>query len=84
MRTVCRYPLTSGLYSHVDMPLDARIVHVGHQEGNLTLWAEVDPDLEMRTYAFEVVPTGGPCPEGSVYAGTAVVGGFVWHVYEVH
>lgn len=83
MRTVYEYPLASGMRSAVAMPRDSTILLVSHQEGNLTLWAEVDTDYDQVTRNFEVVPTGGPCPLGSSHVGTAVIGGFVWHVYEI-
>jgi hypothetical protein len=68
------------------MSRDARIVHVGSQGGVIFLWAEVVPSgqIEMKSRrGFRVFGTGHSISGGFAYVGTAVIGSFVWHVYEV-
>lgn len=66
----------------IEMPLDARIVHVGAQDlDTLMFWAEVD---RVATFprTFRVFGTGHLIDTGWEYRGTVQVGVFVWHLYE--
>ena len=68
------------------LPSGARILTVAWQNGNPTIWAEVDPDAERKAIrSFAAVPTGSPWskPEGATYLGSAVSDELVFHVYEV-
>lgn len=66
----------------VKMPRYAKIVHVGEQEGVLTLWAAAQPwPEEVRT--FHVIGTGENVIAGTEFRGTVQMrNGLVWHVFE--
>lgn len=72
--------------NEIHMPKDARIVHVGMQDGNIFFWAEHEfdnkkPKIELRK--FSVFGTGIEIPKGNKqYLATVFDGPFVWHIYE--
>lgn len=69
----------------VTMPDGAELLSVANQNGNLCLWAMVDPLKEKRRRYIEIIGTGNPMPMVGVdrkFIGTAVVDPFVWHVFE--
>lgn len=83
MRTVHKYSLDITDAQAVPMPKGAKVVHVGEQRGVLCLWAEVDTDRPKEDRHFVIVGTGNPRPkDAKTHLGSAVVGPFVWHVYE--
>lgn len=59
------------------------VYHVADQHGELTLWGEVENDLKHCERRFEIYGTGHRINDGNRYIGSAVVGRYVWHVYEV-
>lgn len=65
----------------VEMPADARVLHVGAQGRTICLWAMVSPDAERITRKFRVVGTGWPIAKMGRYIGTVHVDGYVWHVF---
>jgi hypothetical protein len=87
MRAIWKVQLHApGLDAH--LPRGASIVHVHEQDGNPTLWAEVDPDEASLVHRrFAVIMTGqhfSPDPNRYVYLGTChLPGGIVAHVYEI-
>lgn len=46
------------------MPAGAEILHVHEQNGEIRLWAVVDPSAPVVDRDIEVAPTGGPVPPG--------------------
>jgi hypothetical protein len=84
-RIIYTYPLRHGL-NEVELPADARALHVGSQEGQTMLWAS-RPEfaLDPRTVRVWVVGTGSPFDGAKLthYLGTVLssCGYFVWHVY---
>lgn len=61
------------------------ILHVGHQDGVVCVWAEVNPDsprAEWFNKSFVVIGTGWEVPPEHVHRGTVQIGDMVWHVYE--
>jgi hypothetical protein len=66
----------------VDMPVDARVLHVHAQGNDICLWAHVSPDAPLVTRHFTVTGTGHPTPRGE-YVGTAHTPPDVWHVWEL-
>ena len=93
-KTIYKYTLHGvGQILEVPMPAGARVVHVGEQADYVQVWAEVNPNAEMQTCRFMVVPTGYALPaddsditaERSEYLGTAhFTDGTVWHVYQLY
>jgi hypothetical protein len=81
------------------LPLTSKdkIILVANQRGMLTIWAEVqeleytaalssyspllDDVQQFRT--FVVIATGDTIMDYMKHVGSAIVGDFVWHVYEI-
>lgn len=83
MKVVYKYALIPGA-STVAMHVGATALHVAEQHGFVILWVEVDPDMPLVDYAFEVYGTGQPLVEPTRmldHIGTSVGPEFVWHVY---
>lgn len=85
MTTVHKFPLAAIPDVELMMPAGARLLHVGHQDGALMLWAEVDEQAPAERRQFVVVGTGwGKPADAEVYVGTVQIqNGLVWHVFEV-
>ena len=85
MTTVHKFPLAAIPDVELMMPAGARLLHVGHQDGALMLWAEVDEQAPAERRQFVVVGTGwGKPADAEVYVGTVQApNGLVWHVFEV-
>ena len=69
----------------VMMPEGAELLSVANKNGNLFLWAMVDPSKENQCRWIEIIGTGTPITMnivGRKFIGTAVVNPFVWHVFE--
>lgn len=68
----------------IDMPEDAYVVGFGHQDGQLVLWAEVDPQAEVKPRAFRIVGTGHEFDAvGLDHRGLVQMpNGLVWHLLE--
>jgi len=81
---VWKYELRGNVVD-VEMPLDARIIHVEAQREVPCIWAVVDPGRRLETRRFVTVGTGQNVPEGSFHVGTFFMlgGDLVWHVFEV-
>lgn len=97
MKRVYKYPLyvpmknSGSPLTDILMPKNAKVVHVGLQEGVVTIWAEVDDDAlqaavsgrEWDGRRFAVYGTGDTIPDDdAVHVGSLMDGIFVWHVYE--
>ena len=86
--TIWKFPLALEVEQTVEVPQNAKFLHVAYQDGLPTVWAEVDPDLprEPRTFVIvgtghRVPETGGPTGKPPAYVGTVLRGAFVWHIY---
>ena len=85
MKVVYKYEVSPERGKSVELPADARIIHVGEQGDILMLWAEhgwPDANTSHVTRHFDVFGTGQPIPEDARHLGTFFDGPFVWHVYE--
>lgn len=81
--TIHKYPLFMGDEVAVMMPAGAKVLHVGEQEGGLTLWAQVDQSQPFERRVFSIRGTGHPLGEVGRFIGTVVMSyGLVWHIYE--
>ena len=81
---IWKYPLELTDRQVIEMPYDSEIIHIGEQNGQLTLWALVDENEEQKEQrAVLVYGTGHPIIFGPAHrhVGTAQVGPFVWHVF---
>lgn len=86
--TIHKYVLPLDDEVQVQMPEGAKIVKVAdqHSNGELQIWAVVDPSAEKEPRTFHVVGTGNPMPETGYVKHVDTVlslnGAFVWHVFE--
>lgn len=72
-----------GSQIQVQMPRDAKILYFAQQDGQLTIWAEVDPEATMEWRALQIVGTGHSVPHEGKYIGSLQDGVFVWHLYDL-
>lgn len=65
------------------MPIGAKPLHVADQQGQLTMWALVEPSVDREVRVFDVFGTGHPISgEKYEFVGTSFAWPFVWHVFE--
>lgn len=81
--TIWKFQLERREVQTIGMPAGAMVLHVGIQEGEIMLWAAVDPDRPTVGRNFAIVGTGQPCPTPAEaeYHGTVFDGPFVWHIF---
>lgn len=83
---IWKYELEIKDLQHVDMPYGAKILSVANQNGNLCMWASVDPSAEKMWRFVEIIGTGHLIPTDlngeRIFIGTVVIGSLVWHVFE--
>jgi len=68
----------------IDLPVAAKLLSVKMQDGRITLWAAVDPDIKTETRKFWVLGTGWGIPKGIALVPLDTVidaFGYVWHVF---
>ena len=83
MKTIFKYSFNAGTRLEVDMPTGSTVVHVGEQNDDVTIWAQVESDNPKESRVFNIVGTGRIIPTGLTrYLGTVLIGPYVWHVYE--
>lgn len=85
MKTVWKFPLIFGDISLIEVPLGAEPLSVGRDpQGNLSLWALVDPHEHRRTQIrLRIAGTGHPVYSAEPkFLGTIHDGDFVWHVFQ--
>ncbi len=86
MNAVWKYQLRTISESQaLEMPNGSILLRVDVQHGLITLWALVEPNLKpiMRRH-FVVIATGQEfLADRAEYVGTAFIGHFVWHIFEV-
>lgn len=71
----------------IDMPADARLLHVGHDGERACVWTLCDPARPKEPRYLAIVPTGGEVPpSATTYVGTFMADEFgtrlVFHVFE--
>lgn len=82
LAAVWKYTLQLNGGWSVRMPDGARILRVEGVDGQICLWALVDPEAEKVSREFLIVGTGHTVPASAFYHGTAVIAPYVWHVFE--
>lgn len=74
------------LNQKVPIPRGAEILHIDYQDGQIQIWALVDPNepiIEQRT--FFIVGTGSLLPDTPTpltHLTTLKSGPFIWHIFE--
>ncbi len=84
MAVVWKYTLSRhGLLTTPQMPFGAKVLTVAAQDGEMRLWAEVDPARAQQERQFMAVPTGFDAYlDGTIYLGTVFLDDLVLHIYE--
>ena len=68
----------------IDIParVGAKALFVGVQDGEPTIWFEVDPDkLDAMMTCYSVGTGCGEIPKDCRYVGSMIDGEYVWHIY---
>jgi len=84
MKTIYKYVLYPSMNFYM-MPEGAKILKVDAQEGDICLWAEVDPNAMHASRRIETYGTGVNMPaDPGEYLGTVLLenGQLVFHVYD--
>ena len=84
-RRIYKYKLQPHLRNIINMPKGSILRFIDEQDGDVYVWAEVEPDAGTVKRKLLVIPTGfQSIPKGTVYIGSCQVRaeGLVWHVYE--
>lgn len=82
-KTIYKYVLDIGKMTTLSLP-DAEVLCVHEQHESVVIWALVDLRANVDARTFWVIGTGDTIDiDGWKYHGTAFVGSFVWHVFEV-
>ena len=80
-------PEAPSSYVDVEMPEGARVLSAGAQNGEVVVWALVDPHAKTVLRRFAIYPTGlTEVPEHPVnFVGTVMLlgGALVFHVFDV-
>lgn len=84
-RKIFKYQLSLQVATNdLTMPTGAEVRYVGHQRGEVCLWADVETLAPPSKRSFIVADTGQNIPKDAEYAGTVQFPPYVWHVFEVH
>lgn len=84
MKQIHKYVLTKSV-NRVPSYEGAKVIHIGNQREQITVWAEVHTLERESLLELRIVGTGGEVPIGGRRVGSALManGEFVFHVYEV-
>jgi hypothetical protein len=86
MQTVWKYTLPVSDIAMQSMPLNAEVIHVAEQHGQLCMWALVRPSNPQVMRHFRIAGTGHPISnEIQRHVGSVLLadGDLVFHVFEV-
>ena len=69
------------------MPMGAEVLHVAEQNGELCVWALVNPENTLQEQLFRIFGTGHRIPDDEYFlkhVGTVLMenGKLVWHVFQ--
>lgn len=83
MRKIFKYRLEQIYRQIIHMPVQAEVLAVDIQHGEITLWAAVDPAAYQTPRIFYTVCTGEDAPAGKHLAMLKFRdGAFILHVFE--
>ena len=87
MKSIWKYPLHLVESQEIQLPAESEILYIGEQQGELFLWALVDPkETEFTVKTILIKGTGEPIEEeGLRHLRTVITeaGLFVWHIFVV-
>lgn len=86
MMKIFKYALEITDEQHVELPHDSQLLSVQDQNGQLTLWALINPNLNMVFRLVTIIGTGHPITKPRAVLGTFIgtvqmYNGLVWHVF---
>lgn len=86
MRLIWKYPLDIKDEQVVDLPINAQLLSVQEQNGQIVLWAIVEPNRVTEEIKVRIYGTGHPLAVQDdlfSYLGTVQTSGgsLVWHVF---
>lgn len=84
MNTIWRFVVPVGLDSPVEMPIGAKILRTATKDGEVCIWAIVDPEARKTRRFFAVRVTGlafEPAMAGT-YLGSVRLEGYELHLFE--
>lgn len=77
---IWKYPVNLGV-NKIAMPLTVRPIKLGHQGGQLMMWAIVEPSETQIPRAIRIIGTGFEFdPKEWRYVDSTMVDGYVWHL----
>lgn len=82
---VLKYELKKESLQRIKMPIGAKIIHVGSQNGSLCLWAYVDEIAKNEVRLFDVFGDDQSIDTffaDYIHRGTAIISDTTWHVFE--
>lgn len=83
---IFKYKIELTDHPSIDMPINAKILHLDDQYGDLFLWAEIDEEETVVPTSFRIYGTGHLLDEGHssyTFIGTVLDRrGLVWHIYK--
>jgi hypothetical protein len=86
MTRIFKYPLLLTSLQTIDMPTDALCLRAGEQDGELMLWAAVDPELPYELRQIQIVATGqtmrGSLDNWNYIDTVQMVDGDVYHIFQ--
>jgi hypothetical protein len=84
-RTIWKFPLQVVEEQALQMPIGAKVLHVGTQGNIASIWAEVDPTAELEKRWIYMFGTGHSLPalRAAKHLGTFMMhdGTVVYHVF---
>lgn len=86
IKKIYKYPLTGWEqgYVKVELPEWSDILETGFDpNGELCIWALVEPDNEKYTRTFMVCGTGSSVTDKVIHLASVTDRQFIWHVFEV-
>lgn len=82
MKTIYKYILEFDKKQQIELPLDAEMLSVQLQNGQICLWAKVSTTLPKIKRVIHIYGTGHHIEEDNLsYIGTVQDGGYVLHIF---
>lgn len=77
---IWKFPIENG--QAIQIPEGSEPLHVAEDpQGQVCIWALIDPEKELAARMVTVVGTGWDVPDAAQYIGTIHQGAYVWHIY---
>ena len=83
MKKIYKYVINKRTKS-IELPIGFKILSAQEQHDDISIWMEVNPDVESQLVSFKLVMTDEEVPEGYTYVNSIQMTReytFVYHVY---